>query len=92
MIDNENYESIFEIFDQLLIEESAKVFRERAMSKGDRGIDVQRQLMPILYYLLEQYGVRPTQPSSDSSSGSLNVTDGITSTAGAPTEASILPN
>lgn len=78
-----DYTEIFTIFDQVLLPESARRFRERAMSRGDDAIDVKRQLLPILHYLLEVFGLRPTQLSSDSSTGSPSGGDGTTSTAGA---------
>jgi hypothetical protein len=78
-----DYTEIFSIFDQVLLPDSARRFRERAMSRGDEGIDVKRQLLPILHHLLEVFGLRPTQQSSDSSTGSPSGDDGITSTAGA---------
>lgn len=87
--DEKAFEGLFTVFDEVLLPEHAKRFRERAMSKGAETIDVQRELMPAIYYLLECYGVRPTQPSSGSSSGSLSGTSGTTSTAGAPPETSI---
>lgn len=65
----EKFEEVFKIFDQLLLPESAKLFRQRGMSIDDDAIDMRQQLIPILYYLLEAYGVRPTQLSSDSLSG-----------------------
>lgn len=56
-------------------------------------IDLQGEAMPALYWLMEKYGLRPTQPSSPSPNG---LTDepmdtpsgGISSTAGASAEAS----
>lgn len=82
--EKEDFGAIYGIFDQVLYPESATRFRERAESLGDDAIDVKEQLMPIIHYLLERYGVRPTQPSSDSSTGSPSGTDGTTSTAGQP--------
>lgn len=82
MIEDQNYGAFFEIFDKILYPDSAKRFRERAESIGDDAIDVKRQLLPVLYFLLEEYGVRPTQPSLSSSSGSPSENSGTTSTAG----------
>lgn len=65
----ESFDAVYDIFDQLLLSDSAKRFKKRATSTGEDGIDVQRQLIPILYHLLEEFGVRPTQPSSASSPG-----------------------
>lgn len=56
-------------------------------------IDLTRQALPVLYWLLEQYGMRPTGPSSPSLNGSTDgQTDipngGISSTAGVSPETS----
>ncbi len=91
MLKEQKYDALFDLFDQLLYPESAKRFRERAESRGDDAIDVKRQLMPILYFLLEEYGVRPTQPSSDSSTGSPSEPGGTSSTAGSSAQVSALP-
>lgn len=82
MIKEQKFEALFTLFDKLLFPASAQRFRERAMSTGDDAIGVQSQLIPVLYYLLEEYGLRPTQPSSGSSTGSSSETDGTTSTGG----------
>jgi hypothetical protein len=82
MLKEQNFEALFTLFDKLLFPDSAKRFRERAMATGDDAIGVQTQLVPILHFLLEEYGLRPTQPSSESSAGSPSGTDGTTSTAG----------
>lgn len=87
MIEDKNYDAITALFAQLLYPESAKRFNERLLARGDDAIDVRRQLIPILYYLLERYGVRPTQPSSSSSTGSPSETGGTSSTAGSSTAA-----
>lgn len=82
MVKDQKYDAMLDIFDKVLYPESAKRFRERAEALGDEAIDVKRQLMPILYFLLEKYGLRPTQPSSDSSTGSSSETGGTSSTGG----------
>ena len=56
-------------------------------------IDLTRQALPVLYWLLEQYGMRPTGPSSPSPNGSTDgqtgtLNGGISSTAGASPEVS----
>jgi hypothetical protein len=84
---DEKFDGIFEIFDKLLTPDSSARFKQRAQSIGEDGIDVKRQLIPILYFLLETYGVRPTQQSSDSSTGLPSETDGTSSTAGQPVTA-----
>ena len=66
LVENENYEPILKIFDVLLSEKSAARFRERLSAKnGDDALDLRRQVIPILHYLLERYGLRPTQQLSD---------------------------
>lgn len=91
-MESEEYDSLFDIFDRLLVKESAQRFRQRATSAGDDGIDVKRQLLPIIYYLLEEFGIRPTRPSSDSPTGSPSGTGGTTSTAGSSGAASTSPS
>lgn len=87
LVDEGKYEAVFDVFDKLLYPDSAKRFRERATSLGDDAIDVRKQLMPILHYLLEEYGVRPTEPSSASSTGLPSGTGGTSFTAGSTPEA-----
>lgn len=82
-----NFDAITELFKQLLTPETATRFAQRVGSRGDDAIDVRNQLVPIIYWLLEKYGLRPTQPSSDSSTGSPSGTGGTTSTAGSSTAA-----
>lgn len=89
MVKEEKFDGITAIFDELLHPESAARFKQRVQSIGDDAIDVKQQLIPILYHLLEKYGVRPTQLSSDSSTGLSSETDGITSMAGQPVAVSI---
>lgn len=86
MIENKNYDGITGLFSKILYPQSAERFNARVVAVGDEAIDVKRQLIPILYYLLESYGVRPTQPSSSSSAGSPSGTGGTTSTPGSSTE------
>jgi hypothetical protein len=77
-----DYEPITDIFRELLEDKSAQRFAQRVVAKGEDAIDVKKQLMPILYWLLEKYGLRPTQLSSVSSTGSPSGTGGTTSTVG----------
>lgn len=60
---------VIDIFKALLTPASAEVFVRRLLSQDDDAIDIQRQAIPVLYYLLEEHGLRPTQPSSPSSTG-----------------------
>lgn len=77
-----NYDGIVAVFRELLDDPSATRFAARVISKGDDAIDVKKQLIPILYWLLEKYGLRPTPVSSGSSAGSASGTGGTTSTPG----------
>lgn len=77
-----DYTPLLNIFNRLLTAETAPRFAERVMSSGSDALDVRKQLIPILHFLLERYGLRPTQPSSDSSTGSPSGTGGTTSTPG----------
>lgn len=70
--------AMVDICDSILVPESAERFRELAPR-----LDIQEQLIPLLYWLLEAYGLRPTEVSSDSSTSSLSATDGTTSEDGA---------
>ena len=88
MVAAKKYDGIFDVFSRILYPEHAQRFRERGLAIGDEAIDVKRQLIPILYYLLEEYGVRPTQPSSSSSGGSPGEIDGTSFTPGSEPAAS----
>lgn len=75
-----------EMFKALMPGPDGKLFAARLMSDGDPGdaeadpprpaspapIGLMNQAMPILYWLLEQYGLRPTVPSSPSPTGSMD--------------------
>lgn len=75
-------DAIHEVFDTILTEASAKRLRERISSKEEPvGIT---QLIDIMLWLLEVYGLRPTEPSADSSTGSPIEASGTPSAAGAP--------
>lgn len=65
-ISTENYQVFIGIFDNLLIPDSANRLKERIVT-DDRNdeLDIKKQVIPILNYLLEKHGLRPTQPSSD---------------------------
>lgn len=76
------------MFDVFMEEESAARFRERLVSRTEP-LDIQKQVIPILHWVLERYGLRPTTPSSSSSTGSDDGTTSTSSTAGAPTGESI---
>lgn len=88
MSESGDYSAIPAIFNELLLPASAQRFTERLNAKGDDAIDVKQQLLPILYYILEKFGLRPTQLSSESSTGSPAETDGTPSTDGSSAAAS----
>jgi hypothetical protein len=64
-------QSLVDICDAILAPESATRFREIA----DK-LDIREQVIPLLFWLLEAYGLRPTEVSSPSSASSLTETDG----------------
>lgn len=76
-------EYILDIFDLFLTEPSAQRFRERVTNDRIHPIGMQ-QVTSILPWLMEQYGLRPTQPLSDSSTGSDSGETSTPSTAGQP--------
>jgi hypothetical protein len=94
--------AVAEMFKALLPGAGGKRFAERLLSDGNPGdpdedppvppsppvISLMDQAMPVLYWLLEKYGLRPTEPSSPSPDGSTDgqtdiPSDGTSSTAGA---------
>lgn len=79
--DIEALDSIVDIFDIILVDDSALTLRGRIESKTNPvGIS---QLIDIMMWLLEKYGLRPTVLSSDSSALSEPVTTGMPLTDGA---------
>lgn len=74
-------EKVADLFVQLLDEESGPRFKARLLGKTDP-IDFMRQAVPIMLWLVEVYGLRPTQPSSGSATGPDD--GGPGSTDGAP--------
>jgi hypothetical protein len=80
--DAQALESIVHVFDVILVDESATLFRTRVNSKANPvGI---KQIIDIMMWLLEVYGLRPTDQSSVSSDSSETETAGMPSTDGAP--------
>ena len=69
------------LFELVLTPESFDVFMER-MSDPRHPISM-TQVMRILPWLMEEYGMRPTEPSSTSSNGSPNLDAGTSSTVNA---------
>jgi hypothetical protein len=69
-----------------LEDESAARFIARMSDKADPiGLT---QIMDLMPWLMEQYGMRPTKPSEDSSAISTNPDGGTNSTAAAPEQVS----
>jgi len=79
-VEKNGIESIYMILDSLLFDESAALIRERAVSKT-KPVGV-KQIIELIPWLLEQYGLRPTQPSLPSSNGFSDEKTGMDSTAG----------
>lgn len=74
-------EAFGDVFEKLLTAETGPRFKQRLLSK-DEPIDLMRQAVPALKWLIEVYGLRPIGPSSSSSDGSDG--GGPGSTDGAP--------
>lgn len=84
-------EAFAELYEEILEEESGPRFRARLLDPVEskrNPIDLKRQLIPNLFWLLEVYGLRPTEASSSSSSGQDDAGLGLTD--GAPNEVSTL--
>lgn len=75
----EGLEPVLQFFDEVMYDASAARFRQRVSDKT-QPIGM-RHVMAILPWLLEVYGLRPTQPSEDSSASPES--DGTSSTDGA---------
>ncbi len=75
---------IMSFFDSILLPESAVELRKRALASSAFPFGM-NHIAPVIEWLLEAYGMRPTTPSSDSSNGSVTeqVDDSTTSTDGA---------
>jgi hypothetical protein len=78
-------EPILEFFDEVFIGDSSQRFRARVNNK-ERPIGL-RHVIKILPWLMEAYGLRPTEPSQPSSQ--LPESTGMTSTVGALGQESI---
>jgi hypothetical protein len=84
--DTETYQQQHDMLKQALVlallPESWQRFSTRLQDKT-RPID-DDQLSDVVLWLLEEYGMRPTQPSPDSSDGSASPESGTSSTANTP--------
>ena len=78
----ESLDQVLGIFDIILMEESRERFKAR-INSTEHPVSL-TQVMDIMVWLMELYGRRPTQQSSDSSNGLPTETVGTISTAGVP--------
>lgn len=67
-----------EMFRLVMRKDSADLFMERMVS-ADKPIGL-KQLNKVMPWMLEQYGLRPTEPSENSSDGQPNPESGTSST------------
>lgn len=74
-----------EFFNTVLVEESAQRFEHKMRTDKIDPID-QEQALDMMLWVLEQYGVRPTQPSSGTSDSSPTDDGGTSSEVGASPE------
>jgi|SRR5690349_13067450 len=79
-VDEVGLDGVLDIVDMFILDESME--RIRQMVNDKRKPFGVRHLQEIVPWLLEQYGLRPTQPSSNSSTGSLDGETGTSSTDG----------
>lgn len=88
--DTETYQQQHDMLKQALnlalLPESWQRFSDRLQDKS-RPID-DDQMSDVVLWLLEEYGMRPTQPSPNSSDGSASPESGTSSTASTPPEES----
>jgi hypothetical protein len=88
--DTETYQQQHDLLKQAielaLLPESWERFAARLKDK-ERPID-DDQMSDVVLWLLEEYGMRPTQPSPDSSDGPASPESGTNSTESTPAEAS----
>lgn len=81
--------SVGDFFVELLDDEDTSGERfKAALLRKKNPLDLNKQVFPIIHWLLEVYGLRPTEASSPSSNGSEDAGPG--STDGAASEASPL--
>jgi hypothetical protein len=73
-IDLSNIHELLSLFDEMLLDDSAALFQKRLNDKVNP--IGKSHIIPVLEWLMETYGLRPTQPSSPSST--LSATDDST--------------
>lgn len=74
----ENFEALAAALELVLLPDSYKLIRDR-MKDLTNPIDLD-QMADIVLWLMDEYGLRPTQPPSDSSDGSPSPESGTSST------------
>lgn len=80
----ETLEKILDVMAEMLLDESGQLLRQMSESKTNPvGM---KQVMDVINWLLEVYGMRPTGPSADSSDTSENADGSTPLTAGASAE------
>jgi hypothetical protein len=84
------YEACREVMELCLLKESYARFQER-LDDNTQPIDL-GQINDIAMWLFEQYGLRPTQPSDNSSDGQSSPESGTSSTESTQGEVSISAN
>lgn len=84
-IEENGLEQVVEILGIFLLDES--MAQVRSMLNDKRKPFGVRHMMELVPWLLEEYGLRPTQPSSPSSTGSVDGEIGTSSADGASSDA-----
>jgi hypothetical protein len=78
----DTFGTVMSVLELVLVPESYERLRARA---GDRANPVEiDQLSDVILWLLEQYGLRPTQPPSSSATGPASLASGTSSMASTP--------
>lgn len=93
------FQSMMDSLEMVLMPDSYKLFRERMRDPGEgqdamvavenRSAIEMDQVNAVLEWITEEYGMRPTKPSSDFSDGPLSLEPGTNSTAPTSGEVSI---
>lgn len=83
----ESIKAMLAVLEKFLLPDSFRRFRAR-MGDKQRPIEFP-QVQEVIFWLLEQYGMRPTEQSSDSADGLPNPASGTNSTASTPVVESI---
>jgi len=81
------FQTMMDALEMVLIPEHFHRFKDRMKSETNP-IDLP-QVNEVVEYVMEEYGMRPTQSPSASSTGQPNPVDGISSTASTPDAGSI---